>query len=168
MSNNQVYLLSRNDINTWDKIDEMPIVETAPRSVPLSSFITVPPEGYYKHLISQKSELPAVENVSTINLIKEDIILLDYYLSNFYSQRGLTPPLFAYIEKLKQQAGTTLMPDSFKTPQVKEIAKGILVPQVNFLKAEKEASEEIIDHFYHIFTNEKIWKDGEYCNELKT
>ena len=60
-------------IDSWAQITEMPIVETAPRAVPLSCFIRYPTETELNRVITKRTPLPASKHEDTLQTLSESI-----------------------------------------------------------------------------------------------
>ena len=90
------------EINNWNNLEEQPVVETVPRSVPVTDFIRYPCESDYDRIFSKKADVPASESLKILDQFLNSTETIDGYLAKFYAIRSKSKPLLVYIEKLKQ------------------------------------------------------------------
>ncbi|OHT08406.1 hypothetical protein TRFO_23084 [Tritrichomonas foetus] len=163
---NYVHVPPVNEIKAWSQLDVMPIVETEPDAVPLPNVLRYPCNDNFNRLLETKIDLPSKSIAIIIKQLDGHIKNVDSYIAEFYSRRGLTRPLQSYIQRLKGEQNTTETPMQFKTEEAKMLANAFFIPQLEYLKRVKNDCTEIASFITSIFSEEKIWKEGQYCDVL--
>ena len=153
-------------IEGWKDLNEMPIVETAPRSVPMTTIISSSVEGMMDRVIPSKVDLPSSKFVNQIKELEKRIEIINTYIYDYYSRRSTTSPLTKYIESKKKEMNTTETPAIFRSPQSIEIVKNILNPQIELFKKEIEDTKEIASYLSTIFGDSSFWTEGKYSDSF--
>lgn len=152
-------------IDQWDNLEKPPIVETVPRSVPLPTFVKYPSEGNYQHVLSGQFKLYAQESEEYIDLVDNTIFQIESLLSELYTRRGVSKPLYSHIENIKKQRGEKVTPKEFTTPEAAQMAKAILTPIKRLLKHQYELCVTISFQVKSFFTCIDFWKEGRYNDD---
>ncbi|OHT02461.1 hypothetical protein TRFO_30406 [Tritrichomonas foetus] len=148
-------------IEEWNKISDLPIVETVPRSVPLSVFVKYPTDGYLSHVFSGRSKITASETEKFSELVESSIQMIEKSLTEFYTSRCVSKPLFSYIESLKTDQNKET-PAEFQKPEAVEAARKLLMPIIRMFRGEKEMCISCSFQIKIFFTDESFWKQGKY------
>lgn len=166
MIEGDLHVPSQLQIDSWNNIKESPVVDTAPRVVPLPVFITPSSEGNYDRVASLKTELAGSKLLKIIRECDINISSIDEFLKSCYCKRSMSHALLTHIENLKKQQGTNEMPKVFMTPEVSEIAKAMSDPILGIFKSIREQSDEVAGWFYRLFANDENWLKGIYNDQL--
>lgn len=150
-----VFVPTSSAIENWNSIDTIPIVETAPRSVPLSVFVRYPSETLLDRVLPVKAGLQATEVIALIQLVTQNVKEADDLLSDLYTKRSVSKPLYAYAEKLNQNSDA-----------MKKAVISLLTPLVAFLKKIQASTQSMIENVSLIFKNDDIWSNGKYNDQL--
>jgi len=86
-------------IQSWNDLNEMPLLEVVPNSTPNSIFVSFPNEGYYHHHTYSRTALSASKNVLTIQKLIKVIENADISISKLFKRRSLSKALLAYVER---------------------------------------------------------------------
>ena len=149
-----VFVPNQSAIENWKSIDTIPIVETAPRSVPLSVFVRYPAETLFDRVLPVKAGLQATEVIALIQLVTQNVKDADDLLSDLYTKRSVSKPLYTYMEKLNQYSD-----------DMKKAVTSLLTPQIEFLKKIKASTTSMIENISLIFKNDEIWYNGKYNDQ---
>ena len=160
-------LPSERMISSWTKIEEdIPILESIPRSVPLSVFLRQPPEGYLDRIIPLRSEIPAVETLKLLHEYHGYIQTLEDFLAELYTSRSVGTPLLKYIESEKKRLGVETLPGQFAGPEFKTLLTSFVDERVSVLRRMKETADAVSQSIRRLFQAKDFWEKGRYSDTL--
>jgi len=160
----QVVVPSQTMIEAWKGINELPIVETAPRSVPLTIIISPPTEDFCDRVLPIQSCIPASKHMISIKEINKRIDLVDQYLRDYYSRRSFAEPLQKYIDAEKKASNQKETPSKYRSAEAKVIVQNMVDPLIDLLKKEKSDCEEIASYIGMIFCDMQFWNEAQYTD----
>lgn len=150
-----VFVPTPSAIENWKNIDTIPIVGTAPRCVPLSVFVRYPAETVFDLVLPARAGLQATEVIALIQLVSQNVKDADDLLSELYSKRSISKPIYTYMEKLGQFS-----------QNMKSAVISILTPQIDFLSKIQLSTTSMIENITLVFKNDDIWNNGKYNDQL--
>ena len=153
-------------INNWNTLNTLPIVETAPRSVPLSIFVRYPSESLYDRTISLSVGFPQTDTLILVMQLGQDIQKVERFLAEIYSKRAASTPLFSYLEKVKAEKKLKDYPPEFLSEKGQNIAKSLNKPTIDFLQKIRNETTGIVQNLSALFSNDNIWMTGKYSEAL--
>ncbi|EAY15281.1 hypothetical protein TVAG_394240 [Trichomonas vaginalis G3] len=157
---------SQLQIDSWNSINLSPVVDTAPRVVPLPVFITPSSEGYYDRVTTMKTGIDGSKVIKKIREVESNISLANDLLKECYCRRSISHALLSYIESVKKQRGTNTMPQEFQTPEVANIAKKMADPILEVFKAIKLNADQTAEWFFFTLSDDELWSNGIYNDTL--
>ena len=153
-------------IESWDKISDPPIVETVPRSVPLSSFIKYPAEGHFQNHFSSKVKLDHAKSLQNSEILDSFTQATENLLVKVYTRRGFSRTIYHHIETLKT-GNSKQTPTQFTDEKAAECTKKLIRPLINLLTEIKNNIVSISFLLQSIFGNKEnidFWKQGQYSD----
>jgi hypothetical protein len=153
-------------IDSWDNLEDLPIVETAPRSVPITVYVRHPEEDRYSRIFSLKTNLDCLDNLRYVAKVGGCIASVDRSLAAFYSARGISSPLLGHINSFKSSVEQASIPRQFQTPEFQAICLAVLRPKYQFLSHVKRECDTLGNVFVDMFKAREIWDQGRYSDRF--
>lgn len=155
MSASGIILPSDQVIDQWNDLREFPIVGTAPRSVPLSTFVETPTAEFFNRVPAFAACTTCMMTVQYVNELGTYIDKMHTHFAYIYSLRPMTRGLFDALKESNAPVGKI-----FDTA-VEMLKK--LTDSLTIIKTESESAVKRISEIFHL---SDFWERGYYSNLL--
>jgi len=159
-----VIVPSKGQIDGWNDLNEIPIIETVSRAVPTSVILRNPSEDDYDRIQSIKAGTSSSKEVTIIHELERRSAIIESYLIDYYSRRSISFPLLRFSESLKKGKSSESFSDPFRSQEASGIIKGILAPLLDGFRSHKNDCIEISKFFAILFSDESIWNKGNHSD----
>jgi len=155
MSTQELHIPDPEVINNWNDIQDLPIVETAPRTAPLINIVQPPIDDDFASLPGIVTGVTGSSILGAMNDLSKFINLMDDHTAYFYPLRSTTQDLENTVKNLKLSKEKT-------SPVAINILRNLVRPIQKF----KEDCDTTIDYLTHLLRTEESWNKGNYCEEI--